>query len=66
LQLRPLHLLDAGGGRLRDRRGLELSPAPRQAIRNDRKGVSSMKARCSFARYICSTLVVVGFSINPS
>jgi len=25
-----------------------------------------MKARCSFARYICSTLVVVGFSINPS
>jgi len=28
--------------------------------------MSSMKARCSFARYICSTLVVVGFSINPS
>jgi len=25
-----------------------------------------MKARCSFARYICSTLVVVGFAINPS
>jgi hypothetical protein len=66
LQLRPLRLLDAGGGRLCDRRRLELSPAPRQAHRNDRKGVSSVKARCSFARYICSTLAVVGFSIGPS
>jgi hypothetical protein len=64
LQLRPLRLLDVGGGRLRDRRRLELSPPAGNP--DDRKGVSSMKARCSFARYICSTLVVVGFSINPS
>jgi hypothetical protein len=27
--------------------------------------VSSMKARCSYARYICSTLAVVGFAISP-
>jgi hypothetical protein len=65
LQLRPLHLLDVGGGRLRDRRRLELSPGRgRQSGRP--KGGGSVKARCSFARYICSTLVVVGFSINPS
>jgi hypothetical protein len=28
--------------------------------------VSLVKARCSFARYICSTLAVVGFSIGGS
>jgi hypothetical protein len=28
--------------------------------------VSSVKARCSFARYICSTLAVVGFAIGGS
>jgi hypothetical protein len=67
VRIRPLHLLDAGRGRLcsRHRRRHELSRR-RGSNSHDRKGVSSMKARCSFARYICSTLAVVGFSIGPS
>jgi hypothetical protein len=29
------------------------------------KEVSSVKARCSYARYICSMLSAVGFAIAP-
>src|SRR5205085_8524928 len=61
LQLRPLRLLDAGGGRLRDRRGLELSRVT-AGTPEARKGVSSVKARCAYARYICSMLAAVGFA----
>jgi hypothetical protein len=27
--------------------------------------VSSVKARCTYARYICSMLAAVGFAISP-
>jgi hypothetical protein len=63
LQLRALRLLDAGGGRLRDRRRLELSPvmAGSPEIKTG-KGVSAVKTRCAYARYICSMLAAVGFA----
>jgi hypothetical protein len=63
LQLRALHLLDAVGGRLRDRRRLQLSPVEAGSPEiGTGKGVSSVKARCTYARYICSMLAAVGFA----
>jgi hypothetical protein len=62
LQLRAVHLLDAGGRRLLDGRRLELSPRRGRQTRTTGKGVSPVKARCAYARYICSMLAAVGFA----
>ena len=62
MNLRDIALASHVGGRLLDRRRLELSPVVAGSPGMDRKGVSSVKARCTYARYICSMLAAVGFA----